>query len=339
MRTLRGERGERVPLWIMRQAGRHLPEYRRLRAAAGTFCALLRTPELACEATLQPVRRYGLDAAIVFSDILAVPDALGLGLEFAEHSGPRLASPLRDEQAVRRLGPPDGECLAQAARTVTLCKSRLPPDVPLIGFAGAPFTLACYMVEGEGGDFGRARAMLLSRPDLFDAVLHSAADAAAASLAEQARAGADALMVFDSWAALAPRGMERQCLLGPCRRLLTQLRRRNIDAPAIVFPRGREDLARALADAGYDTVGVGWQADLGAVCAKLGGTAAVQGNLDPAVLLAEPGTIRNEARKVLAAAEDASAHVFNLGHGIRRDTDPDMVAALVEAVRELSSGK
>ena len=337
LKALRREPVPRTPLWIMRQAGRYLPEYRNLRTEAGSFLNLCQTPELAAEATMQPIDRYALDAAIIFSDILIVPAAVGLKLHFTDGEGPSLSEPLRDEQAVAALRPADEEYFAPLFAALALVRARLPAELPLIGFAGGPFTLACYMIEGQGGEFLRARALLHSRPDLFGQIMDQVATATVLNLAGQERAGADLLMIFDSWAALAPLGSEQKLFLEPLGRIRAGLRAAGSTSPLIVFLRGREDLAAQVAAAGAEAVGVGWQSDLAAVRTALSGAAAVQGNLDPATLLACPASLREEVARVLAAAGKAPGHIFNLGHGISKDTDPDMVSELVSVVAELSS--
>ncbi len=337
MRTLRLERTARRPVWMMRQAGRHLEEYRRTRERAGSFMRLCQTPELACEVTLQPVRRYGLDAAIIFSDILTVPDAMGLGLTVVEGEGPRFARPLDTERRMLGLAPPDPQALAHTCEAIAMARNELRADVPLIGFAGAPFTLMCYMVDGQGGDFMRARLALAEAPAAAHHVLRTAADAVGAHLAAQADAGADIVMVFESWGSLLSDAGFNEFSLPYIRQALAALAARRPETPAIVFVRAGGSWCEQIAQSGCAAIGVDWRADLGDVRARTGGKVAVQGNMDPAVLLAaDPGTVRREAARCLREYGPFPGHVFNLGHGIDRRTPPANVEAMVEAVRDES---
>jgi uroporphyrinogen decarboxylase len=284
--------------------------------------------------TLQPLGRYPLDAAILFSDILTVPDAMGLGLSFVEREGPRFERPLADEAAIMQLEPPDLGRLRYVFDAVARIKRALDGSVPLIGFAGSPFTLACYMIDGGSStDFARTRRLLYSRPDLAHRVLTINADAVAAYLAEQVRHGADALMIFDTWGGLLAPDAYLRFSLAYIERVLARLRAESGDrAPAIVFTKGGAQWLERIAACGCEAVGLDWTADIAAARAAVGKRVALQGNLDPLVLLTDPATIEREARAVLDAAGPAPGHIFNLGHGVLPTTPPENVAALVSCV-------
>ena len=334
-----------TPVWLMRQAGRYLPEYRATRARAGSFMGLATSPDHATEVTLQPLDRFPLDAAILFSDILTVPDAMGLGLSFAEGEGPRFATPVRDESAVARLAVPDLAKLRYVFDAVASIRRALAGRVPLIGFAGSPWTLACYMVEGESSaDYRIVKTMLYDRPDLLHRILAVNADAVAAYLNAQIDAGAQAVMVFDSWGGVLADGAYQAFSLAYTRKVLGLLKR-DADGrrvPHIVFTKGGGPWLEAIATSGADVVGVDWAVDLGGARRRVGANVALQGNLDPTVLFAGPDAIRREVRRVLASfgafARDGArnGHVFNLGHGISQHVSPDRVSALVDEVHRAS---
>lgn len=344
LRALRREPTEYTPVWLMRQAGRYLPEYRATRARAGSFLALAKTPELACEVTLQPLDRYALDAAILFSDILTVPDAMGLGLSFAEGEGPRFAHPVRDEAAVAALPIPDPEdSLRYVMDAVRTIRRALGGRVPLIGFAGSPFTIACYMIEGAGSrEFRHVKTMLYRRPDLLMAVLEKAADATIAYLSAQIAAGAQAVMLFDTWGGILADGDYQRFSLAPMRRILAALPRESADGehvPSIVFTKGGGQWLEEIAASGADGVGLDWTINLGQARARIGSRVALQGNLDPMALMAEPEQVRGQVLRVLQSFGPPSAgsgHVFNLGHGISQFTPPEHVSVLVDTVHEAS---
>ncbi|MDE2395085.1 MAG: uroporphyrinogen decarboxylase [Burkholderiales bacterium] len=336
-----------TPLWLMRQAGRYLPEYRASRVRAGnSFMGLATNPDFATEVTLQPLDRYALDAAILFSDILTVPDAMGLGLSFGAGEGPRFAHPLRDEAAVAALRAPDLEHLRYVFDAVAQIRRSLAGRVPLIGFSGSPWTLACYMVEGAGSDDYRlVKTMLYARPDLMHRILDVNAEAVTAYLNAQIDAGAQAVMLFDSWGGVLADGAFQRFSLAYTRRVVEGLKRERDGAriPVIVFTKGGGPWLDALAASGADVVGLDWTVDLGAARARVGSRVALQGNLDPNVLFAPPEIVAQEARAVLDAFGPPQradggwdGHVFNLGHGISQHTPPDHVAALVEAVHDHS---
>ena len=330
-----------TPIWIMRQAGRYLPEYNATRKKAGSFLALAQTPELACEVTLQPLERFALDAAILFSDILTVPDAMGLGLYFVEGEGPKFERTLRTEADVAALRAPDLERLRYVFDAVSLIRRELHGRVPLIGFSGSPFTLACYMIEGGGSDdFRHVKTMLYSRPDLLHRILDVNAKAVVAYLNAQIAAGAQAVMVFDTWggslsdAAFAEFSLaySRQVMAG-----LTRTREERI-VPRILFTKGGGLWLEGLAQAGADALGIDWQTPLGDARRRVGDRVALQGNMDPMALFGTRVAIETEAQRVLDAYGAGPGHVFNLGHGISQHTNPDHVHALVEAVHAHSLG-
>jgi uroporphyrinogen decarboxylase len=328
-----------TPVWLMRQAGRYLPEYRATRAQAGSFMALATNPQFATEVTLQPLERYPLDAAILFSDILTVPDAMGLGLQFAQGEGPRFERPVRDEAAVAELAVPDLERLRYVFDAVRSIRSALQGRVPLIGFAGSPWTLACYMVEGGGSDDYRlVKSMLYARPDLLHRMLAVNADAVAAYLNAQIHAGAQAVMVFDSWGGVLAEGAFQTFSLAYTERVLRQLVREHDGqrVPAIVFTKGGGPWLEVIAACGADVVGLDWTVNLAAARQRVGDRVALQGNLDPMVLFGGEAAVRAEARRVLDSHGPGPGHVFNLGHGINQHTPPEAVAALVDEVHRHS---
>jgi uroporphyrinogen decarboxylase len=347
LRALLRQPTEYTPVWLMRQAGRYLPEYNATRKRAGSFLGLAKSPAYATEVTLQPLDRYPLDAAILFSDILTVPDAMGLGLYFAEGEGPRFERPVRTEDDVARLAAPDPEqSLRYVLDAVREIRRALAGRVPLIGFSGSPFTLACYMVEGGGSDdFRRIKTMLYQRPDLLHRMLAVTAQAVIDYLNAQIRSGAQAVMIFDTWGGVLADGVYQAFSLAYMKQVVAGLQREHDGArvPVIVFTKGGGLWLEGLADTGADAVGVDWTVNLTQARARIGQRCALQGNLDPMVLFAEPAQVRAEAVKVLDAfgpPRDAAGqwggHVFNLGHGISQFTPPEAVTALVDAVHEHS---
>ncbi len=346
---------EHTPVWLMRQAGRYLPEYRATRAKAGSFMGLATNTDYATEVTLQPLERYALDAAILFSDILTVPDAMGLGLSFALGEGPKFAHPVRDEAAVAKLEVPDMNKLRyvfdavasiRKALVTTDAQGRHVGRVPLIGFSGSPWTLACYMVEGAGSDDYRlVKSMLYSRPDLMHRILAVNADAVAQYLNAQIDAGAQAVMVFDSWGGVLADGAFQTFSLAYTQRVLKQLKREHEGQriPHIVFTKGGGLWLDEIAALEPDVVGLDWTMNLGKVRARVGDRVALQGNIDPNVLFAGPDQIRAEVTRTLEsfgppvdAQGQVGGHIFNLGHGISQFTPPESVAVLVDCVHEVS---
>jgi uroporphyrinogen decarboxylase len=342
LRALLRQPTDYTPLWLMRQAGRYLPEYRATRAKAGSFMGLATNPDYATEVTLQPLDRYPLDAAILFSDILTVPDAMGLGLSFAEGEGPRFAHPLRDEKAVLALREPDLASLQYVFDAVTQIRKTLNGRVPLIGFSGSPWTLACYMVEGGGSDdFRLVKGMLYDRPDLMHHILNVNAKAVAAYLNAQIDAGAQAVMIFDTWGGALADGVYQAFSLHYMREVIKGLKREHEGQkiPCIVFTKGGGLWLDEIADSGADAVGLDWTVNLAKARQQVGHKVALQGNLDPNVLFAKLGQIHAEVEKVLTSfgkPGPGTGHVFNLGHGISQFTPPESVTALVEAVHSIS---
>ena len=347
LRALRREPTDYTPLWLMRQAGRYLPEYRATRAKAGSFLTLAKTPELACEVTLQPLERYDLDAAILFSDILTVPDAMGLGLYFVEGEGPKFKHPLRDEAAIMKLAAPDpNESLRYVMDAVRVIRGALDGKVPLIGFSGSPWTLACYMIEGQGSsDFRQIKTLMYQRPDLMHHILKVTTRAVIDYLNAQIEAGAQAVMLFDTWGGALADGAYQSFSLAPMREVFAGLHKSRDDGgtreqvPSVVFTKGGGLWLEEIAACGADAVGLDWTVNLGKARARVGDQVALQGNLDPMSLMAPAAQIETEARKVLdsyGVPKAGQGHVFNLGHGISQFTPPESVTTLVETVHGYS---
>ena len=351
LRACRRQATDHTPVWLMRQAGRYLPEYVATRAKAGSFMGLATNVDYATEVTLQPLERFPLDAAILFSDILTVPDAMGLGLSFEAGEGPRFARPLRDEAAVAALRAPELDTLRYVFDAVTSIRRALDGRVPLIGFSGSPWTLACYMVEGAGSsDYRLVKSMLYGRPDLMHRILAINADAVAAYLNAQIAAGAQAVMIFDSWGGVLADGAFQEFSLAYTARVLAQLQRTGADGqdvPRIVFTKGGGLWLTEMGALDCEVLGLDWTVNLGAARAQVGEGPrgkALQGNIDPNVLFAPPAAIEAEVAKVLAsfgrphtdAGTSGPTHIFNLGHGISQYTPPEHVAALVAAVHAQS---
>jgi uroporphyrinogen decarboxylase len=335
LRALACQPTQYTPIWLMRQAGRYLPEYNATRAKAGSFLTLAKTPALAAEVTLQPLARFPLDAAIVFSDILTVPDAMGLGLGFTEGEGPRFERPLREEGEIRKLAAPDPTLeLKYVLEAVRESRKALAGRVPLIGFAGSPFTLACYMVEGSGSDDWRMlKTMLYSRPDLLHRILEVNARAVADYLNAQIAAGADAVMIFDTWGGILANEDYETFSLAYTKKIIREIS----SAPCILFTKGGSPWLGAMMKSGCAAVGLDWTADARAARKLAAGRVALQGNLDPAALFASAESVREAARKVIDSFGTAPGHVFNLGHGIHPRTPVESIAALVDEVRTYSS--
>jgi uroporphyrinogen decarboxylase len=326
-----------TPVWLMRQAGRYLPEYKATRARAGSFLGLAKTPELCAEVALQPIERFALDAAILFSDILTIPDAMGLGLSFGEGEGPRFERPLRDETAIGALAVPDPTVeLRYVLDAVRATRQALAERVPLIGFAGSPFTLACYMIEGTGSDDWRnLKTMLHSRPQLLHRVLGVNAQAVSDYLNAQIDAGAQAVMIFDTWGGTLAYDDYEPFSLAYSKKVLSAVTR----VPRILFTKGANPWLAQLMASGADAIGLDWTSDPRVARKLAGGSIALQGNLDPAALFAPPERVRGAARRVIDAFGRAPGHVFNLGHGILQNTPVDSVAALVDEVRTYSGSR
>jgi uroporphyrinogen decarboxylase len=341
LRALQRQPVDVTPVWMMRQAGRYLPEYRATRERAGSFMDLCGNPELACEVTLQPLERYPLDAAILFSDILTVPDAMGLGLYFTTGEGPRFERPIRTAADVNALGVPDPEQqLRYVMDAVRLIRRELAGRVPLIGFSGSPWTLATYMVEGGSSkNYGRVKGMMFDEPALMHRLLDTLARAVTVYLNAQIRAGAQAVMVFDTWGGvLTPRDY-RAFSLDYMARILDGLVREHDGrrVPAILFTKGGAGWLEAMADAGPDALGIDWTIDLADARRRVGDRVALQGNMDPCILYTSPGRVRAEVEAVLSSYGSGPGHVFNLGHGIHPEIDPENVRVFIESVHELSA--
>lgn len=331
-----------TPVWLMRQAGRYLPEHRALRARAGSYLDLVKNPDLATEASLQPLRRFSLDAAVVFADMLSLPDAMGLGLYCVNGDGPRFRHPLRDEVAIERLRVPEPEALEHTYQTLAQVRHELEGKVPVVGFAASPWTLACYMVEGgPPGDCQLIKKMLYRRPELLHRLLKVLGHAVAADLNAQIESGAQAVMLVDSFGGVLADAAYRRFSLYYLREVLARLHKtqHGVRIPSIVHTRGGAQWLSPLADSGADALGLDWTCDLALARQLVGNCVALQGNLDPAVLLADEASIRREVRRTLQTFGPPAAgfgHVFNLGQGISPATSPEAVAVLVDAVHHYS---
>jgi uroporphyrinogen decarboxylase len=340
LRALLRQPTPRTPVWMMRQAGRYLPEYRVTRTRAGSFLGLCTNPELACEVTLQPLERFRLDAAILFSDILTIPHAMNLGLEFEAGEGPKIARPVRTPSDIDALPIPDPEGeLRYVMDAVRLIRRELGGRVPLIGFAGSPWTVGTYVVEGGGSrDFQHIKAMLYGAPQELHRLLDLITRATVAYLNAQVAAGAEALMVFDTWGGALTPADYREFSLRYLQRIVEGLAREHEGrrVPVILFTKGGGQWLAHMAETGCDALGVDWTTDLADARRRVGEQVALQGNLDPSVLYAPPERIRSQVARVLASYGRGPGHVFNLGHGIHPDVPPEHAAAMIEAVHELS---
>jgi uroporphyrinogen decarboxylase len=340
LRALLRQPVEYTPVWLMRQAGRYLAEYNATRARAGDFLSLCKNPAFATEVTLQPLARFPLDAAILFSDILTIPDAMGLGLYFSQGEGPMFERPLREEREIRALTVPDPDAeLRYVMDAVSEIRKALDNRVPLIGFSGSPFTLACYMVEGRGGtDFREIKTMLYQRPELLHHILDINAKAVTAYLNAQIASGAQAVMIFDTWGGTLSHAAYREFSLQYMQQIVAGLTRQRDEKriPSIVFTKGGGLWLEAISNIGCDAVGLDWTIDIGEARRRIGEKVSLQGNLDPSILFSSPEIITSEVEKVLTSYGKGSGHVFNLGHGISQFTPPENAAALVDAVHTLS---
>lgn len=344
LRALMREPVPYTPLWLMRQAGRYLPEYNETRARAGSFLGLAQNPEYACEVTLQPLQRFDLDAAILFSDILTIPHAMGLGLDFLAGEGPKFSHPVRTEADVAKLAVPDMSALQYVFDAVTLIRKELHGKVPLIGFAGSPWTVGCYMVEGQGtNEYQLIKSMLYQRPDLLHRILEINAQATTQYLNAQIEAGAQAVMIFDSWGGVLADGLFQEFSLAYTRKVVQSLTRHSDGraVPVIVFTKGGGIWLEEIAAVGCDAVGLDWTVNLSKARQRVGDSVALQGNLDPMALFGGEEAIRAETRRVIDdfGPVGKGGHVFNLGHGISRFTPPEAVAVLADEVHKHSRGK
>jgi uroporphyrinogen decarboxylase len=339
LRALRREPVERTPIWVMRQAGRYLPEYLATRKQAGDFLTLCKTPELACEVTLQPIDRFDLDAAILFSDILTIPDAMGLGLSLNEGVGPVFARPLRDAASINRLGVPDPEqdlgYVMDAVRTV---RSALNGRVPLIGFSGSPWTLASYMVEGKGSkEFVHIKGLMFEQPALLHELLDIVTKSVILYLNAQVSAGAQSLMVFDTWGGMLSTPAYKDFSLQYMARIVSEVKAQHPEIPIVLFTKGGGGWLEAMADTGCDGLGLDWTIDMAVAKARVGHRVALQGNMDPVLMSTTIEAVQAGAKQVLSSfSQDGqnTGHVFNLGHGIQPNAKPENMTALVEAVRD-----
>lgn len=329
-----------TPVWMMRQAGRYLPEYKATRAKAGSFMNLCMNPELACEVTIQPLERFPLDAAILFSDILTIPDAMGLQLRFAEGEGPIFDKPVRTEADVNNLFVPDPEgelkYVMDAVRTI---RRELNGRVPLIGFSGSPWTLATYMVEGGSSkEYSKVKGMLFDRPDLMHKLLDTTAKAVIQYLNAQIAAGAQAVQIFDTWGGMLTPRDYKEFSLNYMQQIIDGLNREadGRKVPVILFTKGGGQWLEAMADTGADALGLDWTCDIGKARERVGDRVALQGNMDPTVLYANHDRIRQEVGTILESYGNGPGHIFNLGHGIHQHVDPENAGAFVNAVHDLS---
>lgn len=341
LRALNREQVPRTPVWVMRQAGRYLPEYLRVRKQAGDFMSLCSNPELACEVTLQPIDRFNLDAAILFSDILTIPDAMGLGLHFEAGEGPKFSNPIKSAADVEKLPVPDpNDSLRYVMDAVSTIRKELNGRVPLIGFSGSPWTLATYMVEGGGTkDFAKIKGMLFSDPATLHRMLDKTAQSVISYLNAQVASGAQALMVFDTWGGVLAPANYKEFSLRYMQQIVDGLTREadGRKVPVVLFTKNGGQWLDIMADTGCDGLGVDWTTDLADARARTGDRVALQGNLDPSVLYGSPESIRQEVQRVLDSYGRGPGHVFNLGHGIHQHVNPEHLGVMVEAVREMSA--
>jgi uroporphyrinogen decarboxylase len=341
LRSLLRQPVDKTPVWVMRQAGRYLPEYREVRAKAGDFMTLCSTPELACEVTLQPLRRFDLDAAIIFSDILTIPDAMGLGLHFVAGEGPKFTNPIKSSADIAKLAVPDMEdSLGYVMDAIRLTRREIDGKVPLIGFSGSPWTLACYMVEGGSSkDFAKVKGMMFDAPDQMHNLLSVMAKSVTAYLNAQIAAGAQSVMLFDTWGGALSTGNYQEFSLAYMEQIIAGLTRENEGrtVPVTLFTKGGGQWLELMAETGVDAVGLDWTTDLSVARQRIGDKVTLQGNMDPCVLYASADRVEQEVASVLASfGQGDTGHVFNLGHGIHPTIEPEKMQRLVDSVRRLS---
>lgn len=338
IRALKRKPVDHTPIWIMRQAGRYLPEYRALREKMGGFLDMCKNPEVACEITLQPLERFELDAAIIFSDILTIPDAMGLGLYFEQGEGPRFKKPVQTEKDIQALSVPSENDLSYVYEAIKLTRSALSGKVPLIGFSGSPWTVATYMVEGgTTKDFARIKRMMFESPELLHQLLSVLAESMSQYLLAQVKAGAQALMIFDTWGGVLNTQSYQNFSLVYMKQIVSMIKKEVPDIPVVLFTKNGHQWLEKIAEAGSDAVGLDWTIDIGDARKRVGDKVALQGNMDPMFLYASPEEIRKEAKRILTAFGEHPGHVFNLGHGIHRGVNPDHVKVLVEAVHSYAT--
>lgn len=340
LRALKRQSVDKTPVWMMRQAGRYLPEYRELRAKAGSFMDLATNPELACEVTLQPLRRFPLDAAILFSDILTIPDAMGLGLYFVEGEGPKFHKPIRTDADIERLEVVEtNKQLTYVTDAVSLIRKELNGDIPLIGFSGSPWTLATYMVEGQSSrDFKLVKSMAYNKPEMMHQLLDKLADSVTEYLTAQIIAGVQAVQIFDTWGGSLSDQAYLDFSLKYMQKTVTALKANpeTADTPVILFTKNGGQWLEHIAATGCDAAGLDWTTNIGQARAQVGDKIALQGNMDPTILLTDPVSIKAEVARILQSFGDHSGHVFNLGHGITPDVPVENAGAFIRAVHELS---
>jgi uroporphyrinogen decarboxylase len=323
----------RTPIWVMRQAGRYLPEYRATRKQAGSFMDLCKNPELACEVTMQPLRRYDLDAAILFSDILTIPDAMGLGLYFSEGEGPKFKNPIENIKDIEKLSSNVNDDLGYVFDAVSTIKKALGDRAPLIGFSGSPWTLATYMIEGGSSkNFHKSKKMLFNEPNSLHLLLDTLADSVINYLNQQVLSGADSVMIFDTWGGVLSRDNYLDFSLKYMQKIVKQLKELHPNIPITLFSKNGGKHLESIADSGCDGVGIDWTVELSDVQQQIGDKVCIQGNLDPAILAASPEVIEREVKKVLEQFKGDTGHIFNLGHGITPEIEPEKMSVLVEAV-------
>lgn len=340
LRALRKQPTDCTPIWIMRQAGRYLPEYRATRERAGDFLTLCKTPELACEVTLQPLQRFNLDAAIIFSDILTIPDAMGLGLQFAEGHGPFFANPICNINDIKALSVPDPEIdLKYVGDAIRLCKQELAGKVPLIGFSGSPWTLATYMIEGGASrDFYKIKRFLYQDPESLSLLLTTLAESVTVYLRAQIAAGADVVMIFDTWGGILTTAAYQKYSLSYMTQITAGLQAtQSVSVPVILFTKGGNQWLELIAASGCNAIGIDWTIEINSARQRVGASVALQGNMDPAILFGSETTIQAEVARILESYGSHAGHVFNLGHGISQHTDPDHVRLLVDTVHAMSA--
>jgi len=340
LRALAGQTVDKTPVWMMRQAGRYLPEYRRVRAQAGDFMSLCKNTDLACEVTIQPLERYELDAAILFSDILTIPDAMGLGLYFVEGEGPMFRKPVRTEKDIEQLSVVNtAKDLSYVTDAVAAIRAELNGRVPLIGFSGSPWTLATYMIEGKSSrDFALAKTMLYKQPEILHQLLDKLSLSVIDYLNAQIRSGAQVVQIFDTWGGALSHSAYLEFSLAYMEKIVAGLIKHadGRDVPVILFTKGGGHWLEAMADTGCHCLGLDWTVDIGQARQRVGDKVALQGNMDPAVLRSDPSIIRSEINAILTSFGDHQGHIFNLGHGITPDIDPDNVKVFIDAVHEFS---
>ena len=336
LRALKRQANDRPPVWLMRQAGRYLPEYRKVRDAAGDFMSLCKNPELCCKVAMQPIDRFNLDAAILFSDILTIPDAMGLGLSFAENHGPRFAKPIQSVSQIRRLPVIDPEdSLAYVPEAVRVIKAQLGNSIPLIGFAGSPWTLATYMIEGGSSKtFSKSKALIYSQAEAADHLVSILADNVIEYLKAQIHAGADVLMVFDTWGGVLTQSAYQRFSLAPMTKIVRQINKSNPETPVILFTKGGGAWLELMSASGAHGLGLDWTCNLAQAVDRVGEQVALQGNLDPGALYGSDEFLRGEVSKILNDYANRPGHIFNLGHGIEPGVEPEKVKVVVDTVHQ-----